>query len=138
MRDWHQDRHDRTQRQLPRFVAEELPAWRRRLVERHLASCASCTQELARQREVSARLADIGSSAAAATEDASAPDDLLDRLLEQAREPDLRARAAVPARAAISGERPELAAAFAATILAMLAVAVWAGWRIGRWWGSRD
>ena len=138
MRPWREDRHDRTRRQLPRLVADELPAWRRRLVERHLTACESCATELARQQDVSAILAELGSSAAAAVQHAAAPDELLDRLLEQAREPDLRARAAVPARGAISGARPELAAAFAATILTMLAAAVWVGWRIGRWWSSRD
>ena len=138
MRPWERDRHERARRQLPRLVADELPGWRRKLVERHLVHCSSCAQEEARQREVSARLADLGSDAAADVAEAVAPDDLLDRLLTQAREPDLRARAAVPVRGAISGARPELAAAFAATILAMLVAAAWAGWRIGRWWSSRD
>ncbi|HEX9765243.1 MAG TPA: hypothetical protein VGA36_00670 [Nitriliruptorales bacterium] len=130
------DRCERVRARLPALIADELPWWRR-LAERHVARCAGCTDELTRQRRVAEQLARLNEAVSTAVADEPAPDDLLNSLLEQARDPGLRARAAVPARGAISGARPGLSVAFAMTILAVIAAAGWVGWRIGRTWSSR-
>lgn len=132
------DRHERVRAHLPALVAEELPRLRRRLVERHTARCDDCAGELARQRAVAARLARLRATAEEAVADMPVPGDLLDSLLEQAGDPGLRARAAVPVRGAISGARPDLTAALVLVVLALVATAAWAGWRLGRALGARD
>lgn len=126
------DRHGRVRAHLPALVAEELPRWRRTIVERHVARCEDCADEFARQQTVAARLTRLRATAEEAVADAAVPDDLLDSLLERASDPGLRARAAVPARGAISGARPELTTALLLVIIALVATAAWAGWRLGR------
>jgi hypothetical protein len=138
------DRCERVRAHLPALVAveqrppgrphrrEELPRWRRKLVERHVAKCVDCADELARQRQVAERLARMRERVEEDIADTPVPEDLLDSLLEQAGDPGLRARAAVPARGAISGARPDLTAALVIMILALVATAAWAGWRLGR------
>lgn len=86
-----------------------LSRWRRRLVDVHLRRCDDCRWELERQRTVTTGLEGLSSAAENAV--AAPPDGLLDALLSQAEHPDLRARAAVPARGAVSGARPGLSAA---------------------------
>lgn len=126
------DRCERVRAHLPALVAEELPSWRRRLVQRHVAGCVDCTDELARQRQVAERLARMRERVEEGMTDAPVPEDLLDSLLEQAKDPGLRARAAVPVRGAISGARPDLTAALVIMIVALVATAAWAGWRLAR------
>lgn len=123
-------RCDRTRALLPRLVDGTLSRPRQRLVRRHVDHCDGCAAELERQRVVASqleRLREVEQSAA----DAAPPEGLLDALLEQAADPGLRARAAVPARAAVSGARPELSVAFAAGAIALAVLAGWAGWRLG-------
>lgn len=86
---------------------------------------------MARQRLVVEELARLGQ--AVADEDAdSPPPQLLDTLLEQARRPGLRGRAAVPARGAVSGARPALSLALLATGAAAGTAAGYAVWRGSR------
>ena len=96
------------QAHLPAVVDDTLPRWRARLVRRHLTRCRTCGGALRRQRDLAAGLDALGSTAGAAV---APPPDLLDRLLETVEQPDLRARAAVPARGAVSGARPALSVA---------------------------
>ena len=91
---------------LPGLAAGTLPGWRRRLVAMHLRRCPDCPVELERQRAVAAALDRL--SATPAAQDEPPPEGLLDALLEQAGQPGLRGRAAVPARGAVSGARPGL------------------------------
>jgi hypothetical protein len=101
------------QAQLPALAAGTLPRWRRRLVELHLRRCPTCAAEQARQAQVTAQLAQLRQhlGATAGVDGTAPPAGLLDALLEQADQPGLRGRAAVPARGAISGARPALSAA---------------------------
>ncbi len=124
-------RCDRVQEQLPRLVDGTLPSWRRRLVERHVARCDECSAELERQRVVAAGLGELRAHEDSVADDIAPPEGLLESLLEQAHEPGLRARAAVPVRGAISGARPGLSVAMALTLLALMTLAGWAGWRLG-------
>jgi anti-sigma factor RsiW len=115
-----------TQSQLPAMIAGELTGWSDRVVRRHLKRCADCAAELARQEQVSAGL----SALKARTPEP--PPELLAGLLEQARRPGVRGRAAVHARGAVSGARPELSVAFL-TVGALATTGVgWAAWRSGR------
>jgi anti-sigma factor RsiW len=116
---------------LPLHVAGEL-GWReRRRVARHLRRCERCAAAEEHQRHVSDELGRIGRAAAEPLDEVEPPADLLDTLLEQAREPGLVARAAVPARGAVSGARPGLSVALVLALLAVAALAGWTGWRIG-------
>lgn len=123
-------RCERAQARLPRLLDDSLPGWRRRRIESHVDGCAACAAELARQRVVDEGLLELRAVEESATEVAP-PDGLLESLLASANEPDLRARAAVPARAAISGARPGLSVAFLAGALALVGLGAWGGWKLG-------
>lgn len=113
---------------LPALVAGELVRWRRRLIRLHLRRCAGCRLE----REREERLALGFEALAVPPGEQDPPDGLLETLLEQAAQPDLRGRAAVPARGAVSGARPGLSAALlVAGALGGTAVG-YAGWRAAR------
>ena len=112
--------------QLPDHVAGTLPRWRSFLVRTHLRRCAGCRAESARQKAVAAGLRELAVDDAAS---APVPDDLLDTLLEQAAAPGVRGRVAVPARGAISGERPALTVALLVAGAATGTAVGYAGWR---------
>ena len=80
------------QGQLPSYVDRSLPRLRRRLVGLHLRRCPDCQAEFARQREVSEGLAALAGPPAAP------PEGLLTSLLDQAANPGVKGRVAVPAR----------------------------------------
>ncbi len=122
-----QRRHERVVEQLPLLAAGELSRLRRARVERHLRRCEDCADEAARQQRVAEELAELRDGTPDTHEP---PPELLDRLLDQAAEPGLRARAAAPARGAVSGARPGLSVLLALVVLALVAGAVWAGWRL--------
>lgn len=114
------------QGQLPAYVGRSLPRLRRRLVGLHLRRCPLCQQTFSAQRDLAAGLR------ALAAPPESPPDGLLDALLAQAAEPGLSARAAGPARGAVSGARPALSAALlvaGAAVGTGLGYAGWKGWR---------
>jgi anti-sigma factor RsiW len=114
------------QSQLPAFLAGELTGWSGRVVRRHFRRCPICAAELARQEQVTAGLSAMKHAAP------EPPPELLAGLLEQARRPGLRGRAAVPARGALSGKRPALSVGFL-TVGALATTGVgWAAWRGGR------
>jgi predicted anti-sigma-YlaC factor YlaD len=112
-----------------------LPRWRRRLVDLHLRRCDACRWELETQRAVGAGLDQL--SAAAEADVDAPPDGLLESLLSQADQPNLRARAAVPARGAVSGARPGLSAALLLAGAATGTALGYAGWRGARATASR-
>lgn len=117
---------------LPRYVApadEGLTRWRRRLVAMHLRRCPQCGAALRAQQAVSAGLEALTVPVGEAD---TPPEGLLDTLLDQARHPDLRARAAVPARGAVSGARPALSAALLVAGAAAGTAVGYAGWRGAR------
>jgi predicted anti-sigma-YlaC factor YlaD len=120
------------QTQLPAFLAETLPGWRRRLVDRHLRRCERCHAELERQRGLAAGLGELG-AAVAADRTEPPPDELLDALLAQVERPGLRERAAVPARGAVSGARPLLSVAL---LVAAAVVGTAAGFTVWRGLGA--
>lgn len=114
------------QGQLPALLAGELSGWSERVVRRHVRRCPDCAAELARQEQVSAGLSQLKERPP------DPPPELLAGLLAQARRPGLRGRAAVPARGAVSGARPELSVAFL-TVGALATTGIgWATWRTGR------
>jgi len=124
----------RVQAQLPRLIADEASPLRERLADRHLRRCEICSAELQRQTAVHEALRAI---APRATADTPAPPAwLLDSLLEKAAAPDLRARAAGPARGAVSGARPVLTIAGVAAIAVVGVVVGYASWRLGRRLGA--
>lgn len=84
------------------------------------------------------QLQQLGQTAADAVPDTAPPDDLLARLLDDASDPGLRGRAAVPVRGAISGARPGLTVALIATMFAIAAAAVWTGWHLGSRWRAEE
>ncbi len=127
----------RVRRRLPLYARDELSWWRRRLTDRHLRRCEECTAQLAREHDVLEQLELVGQQNEDELAEVTPPPDLLGALLDQAREPSLRQRVAVPARGAVSGARPGLSVALVATILALVALAGWAGWRLGRTWRDR-
>lgn len=120
---------DRTLARLPALVDGTSSRFGRLRSERHLRSCRTCTEALARQRQLAGGLGELRTLEASAAQ--PPPEDLLERLLTQANARDLRARAAVPARGAISGARPKLSVAFLAGALIVVGLAGWAGWRLG-------
>lgn len=126
------DRHERVQQRLAALVDGELSWWRRRLVERHLRRCATCAEEADRERRVAEGLEEVGDVAQRPLDDVEAPPELLEQLLEDARDPGLRQRVAVPARGAVSGARPGLSVTLGVLVLGLVALAVWVGWRLGR------
>jgi predicted anti-sigma-YlaC factor YlaD len=107
-----------------------LSRWRRRLVDLHLRRCEDCRWELDRQRAVATGL--TGLSAAVAEDSGAPPEGLLDSLLSQAEHRDLRSRAAIPARGAVSGARPGLSAALLLAGAATGTALGFAGWRGAR------
>ena len=114
------------QGQLPALLAGEVSGWSARVVRRHVRRCPDCGAELVRQEQVNTGLSALKERAP------EPPPDLLPGLLEQARKPGLRGRAAVPARGAVSGARPELSVAFL-TVGALATTGIgWATWRGGR------
>ena len=118
------------QAQLPAFVDETLPRWRRRLVAMHVKRCPFCGPELEHQRTVAAGLSQLGAAAAATSDEP--PEGLLDALLAEADRPGVRGRAAVPARGAVSGARPGLSVALLVVGAAAGTAAGYAGWRGAR------
>jgi predicted anti-sigma-YlaC factor YlaD len=115
-----------TRGQLPALLAGELSGWAARVVHRHLRRCTDCATERDRQQHVTTGLSQLKGQSPVP------PPELLAGLLEQARRPGLRGRAAVPARGAVSGARPELSLAFL-TVGALATTGVgWAAWKTGR------
>jgi anti-sigma factor RsiW len=110
------------------YVADDLPRWRRRLLSMHLRRCAGCATEATRQRQVAEGLRELAASA----DEAGPPADLLGTLLEQAADPGVRGRAAVPARGAVSGARPGLSAVLLVAGAAAGTGAGYAAWRAAR------
>lgn len=119
------------QAQLPGMATGTVPRWRRRLVARHLRRCTDCAAEVERQRAVTAGLEELG-AAVAEEVGAAPPERLLETLLEQAEQPGVRERAAVPARGAVSGARPALSVVLLLTGAAAGTAAGYAGWRGAR------
>jgi Putative zinc-finger len=114
------------QSQLPALLAGDLSGWSERVVRRHVRRCADCAAELGRQEQLTAGLSGLRRRSP------EPPPELLDDLLQQVRRPGLRGRAAVPARGAVSGARPELSVAFL-TVGAVASTGIgWAAWRGGR------
>ncbi|HEX2026595.1 MAG TPA: zf-HC2 domain-containing protein [Nitriliruptorales bacterium] len=111
---------------LPHLVDGTLPGWRRRLLQRHLARCAACTDELRRQRTVAEGLRELGEGPPIPQPDP--PDEVLDVILDRVRDPGLRERVAAPARGAVSGARPELSVS--ALLLSLLVT--YLVWRAAR------
>ncbi|MBV9484548.1 MAG: zf-HC2 domain-containing protein [Frankiaceae bacterium] len=95
-----------TRSQLPALTAGDLSGWPLHVVRAHLKRCADCAGEQLRQEQLSSALASIKDSPP------TPPPGLLDDLLARADGRGVRARAAVPARGAISGARPGLSVAF--------------------------
>lgn len=119
------------QAQLPALLSETLPRWRRRLVDRHLERCVRCAAELERQRAVAAGLDELG-AVVAEESGGQPPAELLTTLLEQAERPGVRARAAVPARGAVSGARPWLSVTLLLAAAIVGSAAGFAVWRAAR------
>jgi predicted anti-sigma-YlaC factor YlaD len=92
--------------QLPALVSGDLTGWPLHVVRAHLRRCADCSAELERQKQLSGALTALRDAPV------EPPSGLLDDLLAQANRRGVRERAAVPARGAISGARPELSVAF--------------------------
>lgn len=114
--------HERVRARLPGVVDGTLPAWRRRLLERHLVRCEPCAAELDRQRAVAEGLRELADTDAGPQPDP--PAELLESILERVHDPGLRQRAAGPARGAVSGARPELSVA-AVVLSALIVYLVW-------------
>lgn len=111
---------------MPQLVDDTIPAWRRKLLERHISRCEECTDELERQRTVAVGLREFGETASQTEPDP--PEDLLDEILERVNEPHIRERVAGPARGAVSGARPELSIA----ALLVAAAVLYLTWRAAR------
>jgi anti-sigma factor RsiW len=114
------------QEQLPSYVGRSLPRLRRRLVGLHLRRCPDCQAEFARQRDVSDGLAALAGPPAAP------PEGLLTSQLDQAANPGMKARVAVPARGAVSGARPALSVALLVAGAAAGTGIGYAGWKGAR------
>jgi hypothetical protein len=114
------------QAQLPSYVDRSLPRLRRRLVGLHLRRCADCQAEFARQRDVSQGLAALAGPAV------TPPEGLLTTLLDQAANPGMKGRVAVPARGAVSGARPALSVALLVAGAAAGTGIGYAGWKGAR------
>jgi predicted anti-sigma-YlaC factor YlaD len=92
--------------QLPALVSGELTGWPLHVVRAHLRRCAECSAELQRQERLAGALTALRDS------HVEPPAGLLDDLLAHANRRGVRERAAIPARGALSGARPELSVAF--------------------------
>lgn len=119
-------RCERVRARIPELVDDTLPAWRRRLLVRHITRCEGCTAELERQRTVAAGLRELHTSPHGPETDP--PEELLDEILGRLHEPRLRERVAAPARGAVSGARPELSL----VTLVLAALIVYLAWRGAR------
>lgn len=128
-------RCERTRRHLPELVTDDLSRARRWRVQRHLDRCVDCAEALVEERRL---VDDLNRLADDDPPPVAPPDDLLGRLLADVDDPGIRARIAVPARGAVSGARPGLTAALVLAVLAVAVGAGWAGWRLGRAWRDRD
>jgi hypothetical protein len=110
--DMSDDEHDlprfcrETQAQLPFLVSGEVTGWSARVVRAHVRRCADCRAELARQEQLGVAFQSLRAAPP------EPPRGLLDDLLARAHGGGIRARAAVPARGAVSGARPALSVAF--------------------------
>lgn len=109
--------------QLPGYVARTLPRVRRRLVGLHLRRCPDCQAAFSAERDLAAGLRVLAAPAE------PPPDGLLEELLAQAARPGVKARAAVPARGAVSGARPVLSVALLVAGAAAGTGIGYAGWR---------
>jgi hypothetical protein len=118
------------QAHLPGYVDQTLPRWRRRLVRSHLRRCGDCSAELRRQEAVVAGLGGLETATAARVE--APPEGLLDDLLGLTDKPGVIARAAVPARGAVSGARPGLSVALLVVGATAGTAAGYAAWRATR------
>ena len=114
---------DEVQGHLPGYVDRSLPRVRRRLVGLHLRRCADCQVAFSAERDLAVGLRVLSAPAVAP------PPGLLDDLLAQAADPGLKARAAVPARGAVSGARPALSVALLLAGAAAGTGIGYAGWR---------
>jgi predicted anti-sigma-YlaC factor YlaD len=114
---------DEVQRHLPGYVDGSLSRARRRLVGLHLRRCATCQAAYSTERGLAAGLRVL----AAPVEEP--PEGLLEELLSQAANPGVKARAAVPARGAVSGARPALSVALLVAGAAAGTSLGWASWR---------
>jgi predicted anti-sigma-YlaC factor YlaD len=95
-----------TRSQLPALVSGELSGWPLHVVRAHLRRCADCRADYERQQRLTDALASLKNSPP------EPPEGLLDDLLARADQRGVRARAAIPARGAVSGARPGLSVAF--------------------------
>jgi predicted anti-sigma-YlaC factor YlaD len=95
-----------TRSQLPALAAGELSGWPLHVVRAHLKRCAHCAAEQVRQEHLTSALSTLKGQPPAP------PPGLLDDLLARADQRNVRERAAVPARGALSGARPGLSVAF--------------------------
>lgn len=123
------DRHERVRSALPLLARDDLGPVRRRIVRRHLRRCADCAAVRDDEAAVVAGLGALAAAERVATP-TEPPDDLLDDLLAQARDPGLRGRVAAPARGAVSGARPGLSVALGLLVLGLAGLAIWTGWRL--------
>lgn len=117
---------EEVQRQLPAYVDRSLPRVRRRLVGLHLRRCSDCQVAFSRERDLAAGLGVLASPGG------EPPPGLLEDLLARAADPGLKARAAVPARGAVSGARPVLSVALLVAGAAAGTGVGYAGWRGAR------
>ena len=111
---------------LPAYVDRSLPRVRRRLVGLHLRRCPECQAAFSAERDVAAGLRVLSDPVG------EPPPGLLEDLLAQAADPGLKARAAVPARGAVSGARPALSVALLVAGAAAGTGVGYAGWRGAR------
>jgi predicted anti-sigma-YlaC factor YlaD len=92
--------------QLPALAAGELSGWPLHVVRAHLRRCKDCSADYERQQQLTLALASLKD------QPPEPPPGLLDDLLARADHRNVRERAAVPARGALSGARPGLSVAF--------------------------
>lgn len=116
-----------SQAQLPFLVSGELTGWGARVVRAHVKRCSDCSAQLARQEQLSTALTSMRETRP------EPPPGLLEDLLHRARGGNLRERAAVPARGAVSGARPALSVAFLTVGAAASTGAGYALYRGARW-----
>ncbi len=117
--------------QLPAYLGGDLSGWSARTMRRHLRRCHDCATVRDSQLRVDETLSALRAGGGVP------PEGLLDDLLERARSPRLRERAAVPVRGAVSGARPGLSVAFLTVGAAASTGVGWAVWRAAHWAGRR-
>ena len=116
---------------LPTLLGGEVHGWAERTMRAHLRRCPECSAEQARQEQLGEAIGVLRSTRPVP------PEGLLDELLEHVATPGMRARAAVPARGALSGARPGLSVAFLTVGAIASTGAGWAAvkgtqWAVGR------